>query len=188
MNESDIRLIVGLISIIGTLIVLYVNHLNNQRKLQLEVERGLIETRLKAYKELWALMKGFSPTTNQLHQTDEWKKCHDALLDWYYKCGNGMMLSNRGVKCFDCLINSLKHMIDDEEDYIKYVVELARGFRIIVKSDLYLIDDDGEIITDRGKMEIDDLDAKKCKELNPCRVPAKVIEKLAKSSIKNTSS
>jgi hypothetical protein len=66
---------------------------NLRRRTRAEVEAKVAEKRLPAYAALWAKTKIASPTRSTPLTPTERAHLFEGLTDWYYDCGNGMLLT-----------------------------------------------------------------------------------------------
>jgi hypothetical protein len=64
-----------------------------------QIQARVAEKRFESYGRLWAELKVASPLRRLTGEgplsQDERRKLYDKLTDWYYDCGNGMLLSQR---------------------------------------------------------------------------------------------
>src|SRR4051812_47511837 len=71
----------------------YANSL--RRRTNAEVEKGVAEKRFSSYAALWAPLKLASPMRDSPLTRLERESLFDSLTDWYYKDGNGMLLTEQ---------------------------------------------------------------------------------------------
>jgi hypothetical protein len=64
-----------------------------------QIQARVAEKRFESYGRLWAELKVASPLRRLTGEgplsQDERRKLYDKLTDWYYDCGNGMLLSQQ---------------------------------------------------------------------------------------------
>jgi hypothetical protein len=66
---------------------------NLRRRTRAEMEARVAEKRLPAYAALWEKTKIASPMRGSPLSLGERSELFDSLTDWYYDCGNGMLLT-----------------------------------------------------------------------------------------------
>ena len=107
-KEVTIAVVAGCFGLLGTALSIWATI--TAQSVRREMQVRLLEPRLGAYRQLWALMTDASPSLEREFTEADRAKLEQDLRDWYYKDGSGLFLSAESrallVEAKDLLVKS----------------------------------------------------------------------------------
>lgn len=133
ISASEV-IIAAFLGIVGIIIA------NSMRR---QIMLKITDSRLRAYAALWQVMEVASPTRLESSEPkpltkQEREELHEKLSSWYYKNGNGMLLTEKTRNLYLCVKHNL----------------ICRDEKIEPKKIWYEIENTGNIIEIRGRISI----------------------------------